>query len=499
PFLAIVGNHEGTRDAQWLDLFETLGLAERLDDSGRVVRMDGSQTDITERKRAERKLRYDAFHDGLTEVPNRALFIDRVEQLLMTQGQDSERPFSVLFMDLDRFKAINDSVGHTTGDALLKRVTERTRECLRTSDTMARLGGDEFGVLLVGVGTEKEARSVANRIRARLEEPFVVHDHRLYVSASIGVLVSQGQYESPKKLLRDADLAMYNAKRDKLKQITVFEDGMEASVVGETHLESALREAIEAGDLELNYHPIVELDGESPVAFEALARWHHEEFGTIPPNEFIPLAEETGMIVELGRWVLEKACRQMNTWLEAGLIEGDFAMNVNLSAPEISATNLVPAIEETLEETGLDGRHLQVEITERILITNPDDLKEIFDELQAMNVRICIDDFGTGYSSLSYLRRFQADSLKIDREFVQGVHRSEDDQEIVRAVLRLAGKFGLEVVAEGIETQRQLERLRELGIAFGQGFLWAKPRTTGEVEKMLQGGDDTPAPAGAPA
>ena len=466
-------------------------------DDGEVIRMAGSQTDITERKRVEAQLRHDAFHDALTEIPNRALFIDRVEQLLEGREQESNRPFSVLFMDLDRFKAINDSLGHTTGDELLKRVTYRIQDCLRRADTLARVGGDEFGILLAGLGNEKKARSVANRIRSKLEDPFLIDDHKLYVSASIGVLVSEGQYDSPKDLLRDADLAMYNAKRDQLKQIAVFETGMETGVAGEAHLESALRRAIENSELELNYHPIVKLDSEKPVGFEALARWNHEEFGAIPPDEFIPLAQETGMVVELGRSMIRAASKQMKAWLDEGLIGPEHAMNVNLSAPEIASPELPQVLEKILDDTGLDGHNLQVEITERILITNPDDIAKMFDELDEMDVRICIDDFGTGYSSLSYLRRFRADSLKIDREFIQGLHRSKEDQEIVRAVMRLADKLGLEVVAEGIESTRQLDVLRELDVAYGQGFLWAKPRTAHQIEQMLRGGDEAPVPTPA--
>jgi len=464
------------------------------DDDGSIVRMAGSQTDITERKEAEAQLRHDAFHDKLTEVPNRAFFIERLESLISEDPSESDRPFGVLFLDLDRFKAINDSLGHTVGDELLQRVTKRVRNCLRPHDTLARLGGDEFGILLDGLNRDGEAPSVANRIRAKLEEPFAIRGNRLYISASIGVVVSEGQYRSPKELLRDADVAMYSAKRDKFKQVAVFDAEMDGHVVGETHLQSALRRALENDELALHYQPIVDLRDDSLIGFEALARWEHPEYGPIPPNEFIPLAEEAGMVVPLGKWVLEEASEQMSEWLDRSVAADNQTMNVNLSAPEISSPRLVSELGRALRQAGLRGRHIQVEITERILLTNPEDIAAMFDELDRMDVQICIDDFGTGYSSLSYLRRFRADSMKLDREFVQGVHRSEQDQEIVRAILRLADNLGLQVVGEGIETPEQRTTLHELGIDVGQGFLWTKPLPADELEEWLQQGGNQEGP-----
>jgi diguanylate cyclase (GGDEF)-like protein/PAS domain S-box-containing protein len=464
-------------------------------EDGSVVRMAGSQTDITERKRVEAQLRHDAFHDSLTEIPNRALFIDRVEELLAQR----EEGFSVLFMDLDRFKAINDSLGHTIGDALLRKVSRRVDGCLSEPDTIARLGGDEFGIILAEVAAESTARGTANRIRERMEEPFQVDDHRLYVSASIGVLVSKGQHDSAKDLLRDVDLAMYNAKRDRVRQVAVYDGQMGGGVVEEAHLESALRRAIEGDELELNYQPIVDLETEQPVGFEALCRWEHPEFGPISPAEFVPLAEETGLVVPLGRWVLSRACDQMTRWLDEGLVDPEAPMNVNLSAPEISSPDLLSTIDRGLRESGLPGHNLQVEITERILITNPDELERMFTELDAMDVRVAIDDFGTGYSSLSYLRRFRADAMKIDREFVQGVHRSDADREIVRAVLELADNLGLKVVAEGIEAREQLDELRELGIGLGQGFVWCEPMTAEKMTDRLRNIDDESREVARPA
>lgn len=445
--------------------------------------------DISRRKRIEAQLQHDSLHDSLTDVPNRALFVDRVEQHIKRQDAEGGEPFSVVFLDLDRFKTVNESLGHATGDELLRRVADRIQQCLRRSDTLARIGGDEFGLLLDGVGTEMKARSMATRIRDKLEKAFLPGEQKLYVSASIGVVVNQGQYDSPTALLRDADRAMYRAKRDKLNQIAVFEGGVESVLDGEAHLESALRRAIEQGELTLNYQPLVDLDDERPLGVEALARWHHPDFGEVPPDEFIPLAEETGMVFELGQWVLREACEQMAHWRSAGDLPDDFTMNVNLSAPEISSPELVPILEEILEETGLPGHHLQVEITERILIASPDEIEEMFDRLSAMDIRICIDDFGTGYSSLSYLRRFQADALKIDIEFVRDVHRNRDAREIVGTIRSLADKLDLEVVAEGIEKRQQLTALRDLGVDIGQGYLWAKPKPADEIGGVLDGSE----------
>ncbi len=439
--------------------------------------------DISRRKEAEAQLRHDALHDALTDVPNRALFIDRIEQLLKRQDDDRPEPFGVLFLDLDRFKAVNDSLGHPIGDELLERVAGRIEQCLGRSDTVARLGGDEFGVLLVGVESEMQARSVATRIRDRIEEPFFPDEETLYISASIGVVVNQGGYATPTELLRDADRAMYSAKRDTLNRVAVFEEGVDSAVGGEAHLESALKRAIDEGELRLNYQPIVDLEDGRAMGVEALARWQHPEVGEVPPSEFVPLAEETGIVFDLGRWVLEEACRQMQRWRRQGKLASEWSMNVNLSAPEISSPGLVPMLEEILEETGLPGHHLQVEITERILIANPAEIEQMFERLSEMDVRICIDDFGTGYSSLNYLRRFRVDSLKIDREFVRDVHRSRDAREIVGAILRLAGKLDLEVVAEGIEKRGQVATLRELGVERGQGFLWGRPESDEEFDE----------------
>jgi diguanylate cyclase (GGDEF)-like protein/PAS domain S-box-containing protein len=470
-------------DYRWV---RVRGLAVR-DEAGRVVRIAGSQTDVTERKQAEKQLRYDAFHDGLTDIPNRSLFTDRVEQLLEFQKRYDDREFSVLFLDLDRFKAINDSLGHPVGDEVLKCVTDRLRDCLRQADTIARLGGDEFGVLLSELGSEREAEQVANRLRRRIEEPFRIDDHNIYISASIGVLVNSGQYDTPEDLFRDADLAMYNAKRDKARKVVVFDSEMHSGHMEKTHLESDLRRAVEHEELSVHYQPIVDLRNERISGFEALVRWAHPEFDAIPPGEFIPIAEEAGLIVPMGRWVLRRACEQMNYWREHFSFAGSTpSMNVNLSAPEIARQDLTSEIRDILAETGLPGEHLSIEITERLLITNPDDAGQMFDDFDDMNVQICIDDFGTGYSSLSYLRRFRTDVLKIDREFVHGLQHSQEDQEIVRAIMELARKLELKVVAEGIEAEEQLGILETLGVPFGQGFYWSRPRPAAELESLLE-------------
>ena len=456
------------------------GVAIR-DESGRATRIAGSQTDVTERRKAEDKLRHDAFHDSLTGVPNRALFIDRVDRLIQMQRRNPERQFTLLYLDLDRFKAINDSLGHPVGDALLIQVAERLEECLRAADTVARLGGDEFGILLPDVDSETEAKQVANRIRQTLEEPFEVEEHKLFTSASIGILVSDYRYEESQDLLRDADIAMYHAKGERGQSLALFDTDMRTAIAGDAHLESSLRRAIEREQFMLEYQPIVRVEDETMCGVEALIRWDHPDYGKVPPSEFIPLAEETGLIEPLGRWVREEACRQLKQWLDAGAFGEEFSMNVNLSPRELTDAGLSEGVEEMLGETGIPPECLQIEITERILISKAEQAVNVFQQLGEMGVNICIDDFGTGYSSLSYLRQFGADTLKVDREFVQGIERSEEDEQIIRSILELANKLELEVVAEGVETKEQFELLSEIGVRYAQGFYWSRSVSPGKL------------------
>ena len=463
----------------------TRGLAVH-DDTGRAVRIAGSQTDIDDRKQAERQLQYDASHDALTDIPNRSLFLDRIEQLLEEQAC-RESLFGLLILDLDRFKAINDSLGHPVGDEVLQRMTNRLQDALRETDTIARLGGDEFGVLLSTIENEREAEQVANRLRRRIEQPLEIDEHDLHVSASIGVLVNAGQYETAEKLVRDADLAMYEAKHDEARKVVVFDSEMHDGQVDEIHLESDLRRAVENDELSVHYQPIVDLEAERISGFEALVRWHHPEFDAISPDEFIPIAEEAGLIVPMGRRILRQACERMNIWREHFDFAGSTpSMNVNLSAPEMARRDLTSEVSSILEETNLPEDHLSIEITERLLITNPDDAGQMLDDFDDMNVQICIDDFGTGYSSLSCLRRFQTDVLKIDREFVHGIQHSQEDQEIVRAIMELADPLDLDVVAEGIEADEQLDVLETLGVPLGQGFYWSRPRPAADLETLLE-------------
>lgn len=470
------------------------GVAVR-DDSGRATRMAGSQTEITDRKKAEAKLRHDAFHDSLTGVPNRSLFMDRVDQWLETQKRNPDRQFSLLFLDLDRFKAINDSLGHPIGDKLLCRVAERLQTCLRAGDTIARLGGDEFGVLLPDVESETRARQVANRIRESLERPFEIEDNKLFTSASIGILVSDHRYDEPKDLLRDADIAMYHAKGERGQNMALFDTDMRTAVVGQAHLESNLRRAIDNDELIVEYQPIYQLPDERMIGVEGLVRWEHPEYGKVPPSEFIPLAEETGLIEPIGAWVRKRACTDLQEWLEEDDVEESFTLNLNLSPRELANPGICDDIRDLLEATAVPPELLQFEITERILISQAERSVEVFRQLGEMGLGVCIDDFGTGYSSLSYLRQFGADTLKIDREFIHGLAHGDDDRKIVRSILELAEKLELAVVAEGIETDEQFDLLCEIGVPYGQGFYWS--RSTSAEHLIKQPARDERAAVGA--
>jgi diguanylate cyclase (GGDEF)-like protein/PAS domain S-box-containing protein len=462
----------------------TRGVAVR-DAAGAAQRIAGSQTDITRRKQVEEQLVYDAFHDTLTGLPNRALFMDRLERLLTRARRHADYLFAVLWLDLDRFKIVNDSLGHLMGDQLLVEIAHRLQTCVRAGDTVARIGGDEFTLLLDDIRGTADAIRVADRIHDTLAEPFSLDGHEIYTTTSIGIALSASGYETAEDVLRDADTAMYRAKALGKARHVVFDAGMHARAVATLEIETDLRRAVEREELRLQYQPVVSLQTGAIVGFEALVRWHHPTRGMVPPGQFIPAAEDTGLIVPIGRWVLDQACRQMHGWRTRLPADSLIWMSVNLSSRQLAQMDLLDQVQETLRETGLDGRYLKLEITESTLMENIDSATVVLSDLRALGIQVSIDDFGTGYSSLSYLHRLPIDTLKVDRAFVTQIGAGQDSSEIARVVITLAHTLNMNVVAEGVETTEQLGALQFLGCEYAQGYLFSRPVDSDQATALL--------------
>lgn len=441
--------------------------------------------DITDRKRAEARLVHDAFHDGLTGLPNRALFIDHLKLAVARSLRKEYALFSVLFLDLDRFKVVNDSLGHLVGDQLLKAMASRLEGCLRPGDTIARLGGDEFTILLEDLKSNSEAIFIAERIQRELTKGFEVEGRQVFTSASIGIAPSTIGYERPEDILRDADTAMYYAKSLGGTRHQVFDKTMHVRAVKLLQMQSDLRQAIDRGELFVEYQPIVSLESFKITGFEALARWKHEDQGLIPPNQFIPVAEETGLIIPIGNWILRKACAQMREWQKLYPSETPLTISVNISGKEFAQPDLIQQIEQVLEETNLDPRTLRLEITESVVVENVEAATGMLKRLRMLGVGLSIDDFGTGYSSLSSLHRFPISTLKIDASFVSRMNGQDENTEIVRTIMSLAGNLGMDVTAEGVETLEQVTKLRTFGCEKGQGFFFSRPLGVKDAENLL--------------
>ncbi|MCA1593901.1 MAG: EAL domain-containing protein [Acidobacteria bacterium] len=450
-----------------------------------AVRLIFQVQDITDRRRSEETLLHGAFHDALTELPNRALFIDHVKLAISRAKRHEGHLFAVLFLDLDRFKVINDSLGHLIGDQLLVSIARRLEACLRDGDTVARVGGDEFTILLEDIQDEDEAISVAERIQTEVTESFNLDGHEVFTTLSIGIAPSSTGYDDPEDILRDADTAMYRAKTLGKARHEVFDKAMHAFAVNLLQLETDLRKALDRREFFVLYQPIVSLDNFRLCGFEALVRWQHPERGLISPMDFIPVAEDTGQIIAIGEWTLSEACRQMQRWHRQFPSDSPLFMSVNLSSKQFNQPNLIEQVSVILQKTRLDPRCLKLEITESAVMENIDKTTEMLRQLRELGVQLSIDDFGTGYSSLSYLHRFPIDTLKIDRSFVTRMVDNSENIEIVRTIVMLAQVLGMDVVAEGVETKEQLALLRKLGCENGQGYYFSRPTSVTEAEKII--------------
>jgi diguanylate cyclase (GGDEF)-like protein/PAS domain S-box-containing protein len=454
------------------------GLAVR-DSQGCILRVAGSQTDLTH---------HVALFDQLTRLPSRALFLEQLKRAFSRVERQSGYQLAVLFLDCDRFKNVNDSLGHAIGDQLLQEVAQRLEASLRPGDVVARLGGDEFAILLENLQSPQDAEWVAIRINQALIRPFSLEGHTVYISGSIGISLSapqQSHAQQPEDLLRDADTAMYRAKAAGKSQYAVFEGTMHEQAQRSLRLETDLRRAIELKQFQLFYQPIWSLTTNAIAGFEALIRWSHPERGMISPAEFIPVAEETGLILPIGEWVIQEACRQMNVWRDQFPDAQPLTVSVNLSAKQFSQPDLVEQIQAALDETGFLPHRLKVEITETMIIENQHAAVQVLTQLQTLGIQIQVDDFGTGYSSLSVLHNLPIDTLKVDISFIRLLEIDPDNAEIVKIIIMLAHNLGMEAIAEGVETEAQRSHLKLLGCDFAQGYLLSKPLPPQEIEKLM--------------
>ncbi|NJO45400.1 MAG: EAL domain-containing protein [Oscillatoriales cyanobacterium RM2_1_1] len=441
----------------------------------RILYYEGSMVNITNLKQTEEKLRYSASHDALTGLWNRSFFMERLKRAIGKVQKQNDYHFAVLFLDLDGFKVINDSLGHGIGDQLLIEIGQRLRQCIRSDDTLARLGGDEFTILLEsGDNNVEEVKEIAERVQMSLRRPFDLQGHQVFTGASIGIVQSSLDYHLPPEILRDADTAMYQAKHQGKGCSVVFDAAMRTDAQRRLQLQTDLRWALERHEFRLHYQPILELKTEVIVGFEALLRWNHPQEGFISPGEFIPIAEESGLVIEIGEWVLLKACQQLKAWQQKYPHHSSLTMSVNLSSQQFTA-DLSDRIGRILAETQVNGRDLKLEITETAIMSDPKAAVATLRALKQREVVICIDDFGTGYCSLGYLHQFPVDVLKIDHSFVSQLFVSSDHQEIVRVIVALTQSLNIQAIAEGIETSDQLQHLRSLSCQFGQGYFFQKP------------------------
>ena len=444
------------------------------DSQGELLYYEGSVIDITQRKNAEERLVYQALHDSLTALPNRLLFEDRLHQAVLRSKRDT-LGLAVLFVDLDDFKLVNDSMGHEAGDTLLRVIAERLRNAVREEDTIARIGGDEFIVLLERLKEVHEATEIAERIVTELQPPIPIGEREVFTSASIGIAYSADGLHRAESLLRDSDAAMYQAKTRQKASYALFNPEMNTKLVERLEIETGLRFALERGELRLHYQPLIELENNVMSGVEALLRWEHPAQGLIPPGKFIQIAEDTGLIVPIGYWVLEEACRQMQEWRAERPDNPLMTINVNLSGKQLQCEDIVAQVAEILDKTQLPPTALKLEITESVMMTDFDTTLAKLNALKAMGVKLAMDDFGTGYSSIASLSTLPLDTVKIDRAFVNRLTDHKETHSALEAIMTLSKALKLNVTGEGIETNQQRRSLQDLGCHVGQGYLFAKP------------------------
>ena len=443
------------------------------------------QNELTQRKLTEDRLAYTSVHDPLTDLPNRVLFIDRLRHVMERAKRHKDFMYAVFFLDLDRFKVVNDSLGHNIGDKLLVESAQRLSACMRGEDTVARLGGDEFVILLEDIKDTADALQVAERIQNSLALPYDLDGHIIFAFASLGIVLSGADYEKPDDILRDADLAMYRAKGQGLGRYQIFDPTMLDRAMTRLELETDLRKALEYQQFVVHYQPILNMVSHRIVGFEALVRWQHPTKGLIPPAEFIPTAEETGLIIPLGYWVLDEACRQIHTWNVQYSFDPPLTINVNLSIRQCQQRDLVQKISDILHKNRLDASLLKLELTESLIIKDAEFITVMLADFRELGIQVQIDDFGTGYSSLSYLHTLPIDTLKIDRSFISRLGSNKNGAEIVQTILALAHNLGMKVIAEGVETEEQFSELTTMDCEYMQGFLFSEAVNSHEAGALL--------------
>ncbi len=445
--------------------------------------------EIIERQKAEQQMIHDALHDGLTGLPNRTLLMDRIDQAIQHAKRNPSHLFALLFIDLDRFKIINDSLGHSVGDKLLIAIAKLLSKDLRSLDTVARLGGDEFVILLDNLDSLQDATQVGDRLQEKLQMPLDLAGQNIFTSASIGIALSSSGYENSSEVLRDADIAMYRAKEKGKARYEIFDQDMYTQTLKAIELEHNLRLALENQEFSLYYQPIISLENNSLAGFEALIRWQHPPHGFISPVDFIPLAEDTGLIVAIGDWVLAQACQQLATWQQQYATIPEMAslkISVNVACTQFQKPDFIAKLEQILRQTNLHPSCLRLEITERVLVDSKINTQQTLSEIRKRQIKLSIDDFGIGYSSLSYLRRLPIDNLKIDRSFIKNMNSDIESLEIVKTIITLAHNLGMDAIAEGVETAAQAKKLKTLGCEYAQGYLFAKPLSAKAIKLILE-------------
>ncbi len=458
------------------------------DSSNNIYRVVGYQSNINEHKQNEKlleELLHNASHDSLTGLPNRSLFMEKLDKIILNYKRKKDNNFAVLFVDIDKFKVINDSLGHSTGNQLLVETAIKLQLCLRPEDTIARLGSDEFTIILENINDKSEAIKVANRIQKELSYPFILNNNEIFASASIGIAIGNLSYEYPEELIRDSDIAMRKAKNLGRARYELFDAGMKTQASEQLQLEADLRHAIDRNEFILYYQPIISLKTGFITGFEALIRWKHPKRGLVGSDIFIPIAEETGMIIKIGEWVLKEACKQIKIWHKKYPQDKSLTISVNISGRQFSHPKLLENISEIVEDSGIDPANLKLEITESTIMENSEKARAMLEEIRKLNIQLQIDDFGTGYSSLSYLHRFPVNTLKVDRSFVSRIGSNDENIEIVKTIISLAKNLNMVSIAEGIETKNQLIKLRLLGCEYGQGYFFSRPVDVESIEKLM--------------